>query len=133
MSGPDEANLNDLERALAGLVPRPAGFNRDRLMFDAGRAVETVVKLRPMGPALLGEERDFGTSFIDLDSGDQPMTDGAGNWVFDDFNTADAIDWCWDEAATDVLSNSWGGGPPVDVISTAFARARIGPFVTEAA
>jgi thermitase len=50
--------------------------------------------------------------------------DGHGYWVFDDFDTADAIDWCWDEAAADVLSNSWGGGPPVDAISNAFARAR---------
>ena len=50
--------------------------------------------------------------------------DGHGNWVFDDFDTADAIDWCWDDAQADVLSNSWGGGPPVDAISNAFARAR---------
>jgi thermitase len=50
--------------------------------------------------------------------------DGAGNWVFDDFATADAIDWCWDEAKAHVLSNSWGGGPPVDVMSNAFERAR---------
>ena len=35
-----------------------------------------------------------------------------GFWVFDDFATADAIDWCWDDAQADVLSNSWGGGPP---------------------
>jgi thermitase len=45
-------------------------------------------------------------------------------WIFDDFDTADAIDWAWDDAAADVLSNSWGGGPPVDVIIRAFARAR---------
>jgi subtilisin family serine protease len=48
----------------------------------------------------------------------------AKNSVFDDFNTADAIDWCWDDARADVLSNSWCGGPPVDVISAAFGRAR---------
>lgn len=51
--------------------------------------------------------------------------DGTGNWVFDDFNTADAIDWAWNDGAADVLSNSWGGGPPVDVITNAFRRARI--------
>jgi thermitase len=50
--------------------------------------------------------------------------DGGQGWIFDDFNTADAIDWCWDDAAADVLSNSWGGGPPVDVITNAFERAR---------
>ncbi|MGH9271803.1 MAG: S8 family serine peptidase, partial [Ilumatobacteraceae bacterium] len=50
--------------------------------------------------------------------------DGGQGWIFDDFNTADAIDWCWDDARADVLSNSWGGGPPVDVITNAFRRAR---------
>jgi subtilisin family serine protease len=50
--------------------------------------------------------------------------DGGQGWIFDDFNTADAIDWCWDDAKADVLSNSWGGGPPVDVITAAFERAR---------
>lgn len=49
--------------------------------------------------------------------------DGAGHWVFDDYNTADAIDWAWNEGRADVLSNSWGGGPPVDVISQAILRA----------
>lgn len=50
-------------------------------------------------------------------------SDGGQGWIFDDFNTADAIDWAWDEARSDVLSNSWGGGPPVDVITSAFSRA----------
>lgn len=45
-------------------------------------------------------------------------------WIFDDKKTADAIDWCWDDAAADVLSNSWGGGLPSDAISRAFERAR---------
>ena len=49
--------------------------------------------------------------------------DGTGHWVFDDFATADAIDWCWRQGAA-VLSNSWGGGAPSDAISRAFARAR---------
>jgi thermitase len=51
------------------------------------------------------------------------MDDGTGHWVFDDFATADAIDWCWREGAA-ILSNSWGGGAPSDAISRAFARAR---------
>jgi len=51
------------------------------------------------------------------------LSDAQGNWIFDDFKTADAVDWCWRTGA-DVLSNSWGGGPPVDVITRAFERAR---------
>lgn len=51
------------------------------------------------------------------------MDDGSGHWVFDDFATADAIDWSWRQGAA-VLSNSWGGGAPSDAISRAFARAR---------
>jgi thermitase len=51
------------------------------------------------------------------------MDDGSGHWIFDDFATADAIDWSWREGAA-VLSNSWGGGAPSDAISRAFARAR---------
>jgi subtilisin family serine protease len=51
------------------------------------------------------------------------MDDGTGSWVFDDFATADAIDWSWRQGAA-VLSNSWGGGAPSDAISRALARAR---------
>ena len=51
-------------------------------------------------------------------------SDASGHWIFDDFATADAIDWAWDEARADVLSNSWGGGPPVDVMTRSFERAR---------
>ena len=50
--------------------------------------------------------------------------DGGDGWIFDDFNTADAIDWCWRDGKADVLSNSWGGGVPADVITAAFRRAR---------
>jgi len=50
--------------------------------------------------------------------------DGGDGWIFDDFNTADAIDWCWRDGKSDVLSNSWGGGVPADVITAAFRRAR---------
>ena len=48
----------------------------------------------------------------------------AGAWLADDFQVSDAIDWCWDDAAADVLSNSWGGGPPSDLVTGAFERAR---------
>ena len=51
-------------------------------------------------------------------------SDNAGFWIFDDFDTADAIDWSWDDSKVDVLSNSWGGGPAVDIITRAFERAR---------
>jgi len=50
--------------------------------------------------------------------------DGNDGWVFDDFKTADAIDWAWKIGKADVLSNSWGGGPAVDAITRAFERAR---------
>jgi len=49
--------------------------------------------------------------------------DGHDGWVFEDWATADAIDWCWREGAA-ILSNSWGGGPPSDAISRAMGRAR---------
>ncbi len=52
------------------------------------------------------------------------MGDGTPDgWVFDDYATADAIDWSWRQGAA-ILSNSWGGGAPSDAISRAFARAR---------
>jgi thermitase len=53
-------------------------------------------------------------------------SDDRGEWISDDFSIADAIDWAWRETGgnVDVLSNSWGGGPPVDAITRAFERAR---------
>jgi thermitase len=50
--------------------------------------------------------------------------DESGHSIFEDFETANAIDWAWNEGAADVLSNSWCGGPEVDVIANAFERAR---------
>ena len=38
MSGSNEKDLSELERTLAGLAPSPAGFDRDRLMFQAGQS-----------------------------------------------------------------------------------------------
>jgi subtilisin family serine protease len=49
--------------------------------------------------------------------------DGNHGWIFDDFATADAIDWAWNEAKADVISCSWGGGPAVDIITRAIGRA----------
>jgi thermitase len=46
-----------------------------------------------------------------------------GGWRFDDFTTADAIDWCWEDAAADVPSNSWAYSPS-DLIVGALQRAR---------
>lgn len=51
------------------------------------------------------------------------MDDGNHHWIFEDFATADAIDWAWRHDAS-VISNSWGGGVPSDAISRAFGRAR---------
>ncbi|MEP7121581.1 MAG: S8 family serine peptidase [Byssovorax sp.] len=51
------------------------------------------------------------------------MDDGSGDWTIEDFSTADAIDWARHERA-DVLSISWGGGAPSDIVSRAFGRAK---------
>jgi subtilisin family serine protease len=49
--------------------------------------------------------------------------DGAGRWIADDFDVADAIDWAWANGAH-VLTLAWGGGPAVDLIDHALERAR---------
>ena len=51
-------------------------------------------------------------------------SDDQGFWVFDDFETADAIDWAWQDAEAHVLSSSWGGGAASDAITLAVGRAR---------
>ena len=71
------------------------------------------------GPKVKGLAHGVGLVAVRIAKGD-----GGDGWIFDDFNTADAIDWAWREGKADVLSNSWGGGPPVDVITAAFRRAR---------
>ena len=45
------------------------------------------------------------------------------NWVSTNEWIARSIDWSWNNGA-DVLSNSWGGGSPSNLITRAFARAR---------
>lgn len=71
------------------------------------------------GPKVKGLAPGVGLVAVRIAKGD-----GADGWIFDDFNTADAIDWSWRDGQADVLSNSWGGGPPADVITAAFRRAR---------
>jgi thermitase len=51
------------------------------------------------------------------------MKSTPAGWVLDDFDIADAVDWCWDDAAADVLSNSWALGES-DLVAQAFDRAR---------
>ena len=51
------------------------------------------------------------------------MSDGEDGWIFDDYATADAIDWAWKEGAA-VISSSWSGGLPSDAVALALERAR---------
>ncbi|HZX24056.1 MAG TPA: S8 family serine peptidase [Woeseiaceae bacterium] len=46
-----------------------------------------------------------------------------GYWLSDDFDTAEAVDWCAGESRADILNLSWGGGPPADAITGALERA----------
>lgn len=48
--------------------------------------------------------------------------DGA-DWITTNSMIVKSIDWAWQNRA-DVLSNSWGGGPPSNAIINAFERAR---------
>jgi len=45
-------------------------------------------------------------------------------WLTEDYAVADGIDWCWKEAKADVLSMSFSGGRPSDLITQALVRAR---------
>ncbi|QCO03329.1 S8 family serine peptidase [Azospirillum argentinense] len=47
-----------------------------------------------------------------------------GPWRISNEQVVSAIDWAWKNGA-DVLSNSWGGGPPSNAITEAFERARL--------
>jgi subtilisin family serine protease len=49
---------------------------------------------------------------------------GINSWIAEDFKVADGIDWCWNDAAADVLSISWSNGPPSDLLERALNRAR---------
>jgi hypothetical protein len=53
MSGHDENDLNKLEQSLAELRPSPAGFDRDRLMFQAGQAARPRRLLWPAATGLM--------------------------------------------------------------------------------
>lgn len=46
------------------------------------------------------------------------------NWVTTNSQISDGIDWAWQNGA-DILSNSWGGGPPSNAVINAFERARV--------
>ncbi|MCB2206201.1 S8 family serine peptidase [bacterium] len=48
---------------------------------------------------------------------------GSGQWVTSNSWIATAINWAWNNAGADVLSNSWGGGSPSSLINTAIDNA----------
>jgi subtilisin family serine protease len=85
--------------------------------FDDAHGTACAGIIASRGPKVKGLAPGVGLVAVRIAKG------GGQGWIFDDFNTADAIDWAWDEAKSDVLSNSWGGGPEVDVITAAFDRA----------
>jgi subtilisin family serine protease len=51
-------------------------------------------------------------------------TKSAAGWLTEDYDVADGIDWCWQEAGADVLSMSFSGGRPSDLITQALISAR---------
>jgi subtilisin family serine protease len=50
-------------------------------------------------------------------------SDANGNWVTSNSSIGTAIDWAWQTAGADVLSNSWGGGSSSTLINDAIDRA----------
>jgi len=50
-------------------------------------------------------------------------SDANGNWVTSNASIGTAIDWAWQTAGADVLSNSWGGGSSSSLINDAITRA----------
>lgn len=46
-----------------------------------------------------------------------------GTQVATDNQIADGINWAWNVAKSDVINNSWGGGPPSNAITTAINNA----------
>jgi subtilisin family serine protease len=50
-------------------------------------------------------------------------SDANGNWVTTNASIGTAIDWAWQTAGADVLSNSWGGGSNSTLINDAITRA----------
>jgi thermitase len=55
---------------------------------------------------------------VRIASSDKPN----GDWHTTDEQIVAGIDWAWENGA-DILSNSWGGGPPSSLITNAIARA----------
>lgn len=50
-------------------------------------------------------------------------SDANGNWVTSNASIGTAIDWAWQTAGADVLSNSWGGGSSSTLINDAITRS----------
>jgi subtilisin family serine protease len=50
-------------------------------------------------------------------------SDANGNWVTSNASIGAAIDWSWQTAGADVLSNSWGGGSSSTLINDAITRS----------
>jgi subtilisin family serine protease len=50
-------------------------------------------------------------------------SDANDNWVTSNASIGTAIDWAWQTAGADVLSNSWGGGSSSSLINDAITRA----------
>jgi len=48
---------------------------------------------------------------------------GSGGWITSDTWIGNAINWAWQTANADILSNSWGGGSPSTTITNAFTSA----------
>jgi hypothetical protein len=53
-----------------------------------------------------------------------PIRAFVNGFGYTDVEIAEAINWAWDEGQADVLSNSWGGGPPSQAITQAITNAR---------
>lgn len=50
-------------------------------------------------------------------------SNSSGSWVTSNAAIGDAINWAWQTANADILSNSWGGGSSSTVINNAFSGA----------
>jgi subtilisin family serine protease len=57
-------------------------------------------------------------------------SNAAGNWVTTNTGTTNSINWAWQTANADILSNSWGGGSPTtsktNAINSAVSSGRNG-------
>lgn len=109
--------------ALAGAVVAQHDFINDTATADPatasdshGTACAGIIASRD--PAVKGLA--LGSSIVAC----RVASRGISAWIAEDFKVADGIDWCWNDAAADVLSISWSNGPPSDLIQLALNRAR---------